>query len=114
MDREALRDSMPDPRAYERWPCADRKLAMQRVVGAFLDAIEADGREPDDWEYKLIPQALTSLATGNYNYAYTNVHEALTPPGLRSPDAILLGPPQTLQQLREHLAHTIKQPARER
>ena len=61
----------------------EKDEAVAAIVGA-LSAIEADKREPDQWERALLVQAIGCLFRGAYRLATVDAQLALTPANERS------------------------------
>jgi hypothetical protein len=85
MDRDALIQALPDNAGFNAMFPYRRKELTESVVVAILDAIEADGREPDDWEAADLAAAIGFIACHWYNAALAAAERALTPRERRSP-----------------------------
>jgi hypothetical protein len=112
MDREALLETLPDNAAFNAMPPYQRKSITEDFVEAILDAIDADEREPDDWETGDLAAAIGLIACRWYNAGLAAAERALTPPDQRSPlAAIAPAAEHAMQRLRDGLAHVRGMPA---
>ena len=63
-----------------------QKGAAQDFVGRVLDALEAEGETPDDWEAPDLMYACGLISGGMYEAALHYTFRALTPTDERSPN----------------------------
>jgi hypothetical protein len=68
----------------------DRKDEKDRASADIAAAIEAERREPDNWERMCLVQAIVHVFAGAYRLALSNAELARTPVDQRSP---LCSPP---------------------
>jgi hypothetical protein len=68
------------------------KKDAEAAILVVLGAIEAEGRQPDDWEKKSIVHALDDVFRGLYRLALSEADLALTPKNERNAAPVLLDP----------------------
>jgi hypothetical protein len=90
MDRDALVATLPDNAVFSAMSPYQRKTTVEDFVEAVLEAIEVDGREPDDWETGDLAAALGFIGCHWYHAGLAAAERALTPPEQRSPLAVIL------------------------
>jgi hypothetical protein len=113
MDRDTLLRTLPDNAAFNAMFPYRRKELIERFVGAILDAIEADDREPDDWETADLAAAIGFIACHWHNAALVAAERALTPPEQRSPlSRVTPAGSSPMRHLRDGLDHVRGMPAR--
>jgi hypothetical protein len=112
MDREALLETLPNTAAFNAMAPYQRKTITEDFIEAILDAIDAEEREPDDWETGDVAAAIGLIACRWYNAGLAAAERALTPPHQRSPlAAIAPAGGHAMQRLRDGLAHVRGMPA---
>ena len=95
----------------------EQKAALQDLLGAMLDEIHADDRDPDKWEARLIYKAMVHLKAGFNFAAYDAIATILVPLGTRGREGRSQEEgevPKTLGDLRSHLAALIDSTAKSR
>lgn len=111
MDRNQLVAALPRPAEWNKKQSYERKAIAEDFIGAILDAIEAENREPDDWESHDIAAAIGYVAAHWYNAALNIAERSLTPPEDRG--ALWQVQEQTtVHQFREALDFVRGMPAR--
>ncbi|WP_018913677.1 hypothetical protein [Thiomonas sp. FB-6] len=91
---------------------ADRKNAVEALVGAILEEISTQGRQPDHWEATDLSAALTAITMGWHRAALGYAVMALQPPGVRAGSWGRVNTTPTLEQLREALEFVMGMPSR--
>lgn len=80
MDRDALMNSLPANDqflAFEPWR---KKETVEKLMGAILDGLEAEKREPDAWEAHDLLAAIGALTGRMYGAALTYAAHCLASP----------------------------------
>jgi hypothetical protein len=97
---------------------AQRQLEKDQAVAAMeeaLSAIEADNREPDEWEQEQLAQAVGCLFRYAYRLAAIHAELALTPADERSRSRPRYeGPPFSLSDLRGAYRIALAEPLQDR
>jgi AcrR family transcriptional regulator len=113
MDLDSLLQALPDNAAFNAMFPYRRKELAESFVEAILDAIQADGREPDDWETADLAAAIGFIACHWHNAALAAAERALTPPAQRSPIARMKPAGSSpMRHLRNGLEYVRGMPAR--
>lgn len=113
MDCDKFIAALPSDEAFNAMFPHQRKSIVEDFVGAILDAIPDDGRDPDNWEAHDIAAAIGFIASGWYNAALTAAERALVPPHERAPaEPPFLEPAPTVRALRDGLDYVRGMPAR--
>jgi len=112
MDRSQLRSALPDNQQFSGCVPHDKKVCAEEFVTSILDAIAADGRDPDDWESRDLAAAIGMIACRWYHAAVGYADRALTPPDERSPiQPVHADAAPTAAALRVALAYVSGMPA---
>ena len=111
MDRAALRGTAAAVWNFASAPPYTKKTLVEQQIDDILNAMEADGREPDAWEAQMLCTALGYITTTFYLAAAGYVDKALTEEDQR----VEAGPPDTkaptIRQLRKGLEYVQRQAA---
>jgi hypothetical protein len=87
MDIDALRARLPAGDEFLRYSPQEKKECVERFIQVILEAIDADGRQPDGWEARDLAHALGYMLCHWYHAALVCASRALTPLNQRSPIA---------------------------
>jgi hypothetical protein len=69
VDRDELLAGHSRADAFRRAAAYEKKQMVEAFIGSILNAIERDGREPDEWEAHDIAAAIGYDAAGLYHAA---------------------------------------------
>lgn len=114
MDQKRLVAMLPSQSTLNGMTASEKKIRAEAVIEAVLQAIAADGREPDKWEAVALSFAMTSCRCGMYVLAMTEVANALIEPSFRSEAANRTWPEFTSEDLHNELRYTKGVPVRVR
>lgn len=79
MDRDAILQTLPSDDELRAAPPYAKKDAAETLVRAVLDALDADKREPDQWESDHLAQALGLILAKFYTASIVATEKALAP-----------------------------------
>lgn len=79
MGRDAILHTIPPEEQLRTAPPYRHKEAAENLIGAVLDALDADRREPDQWEAELLVYAIGCITSRWYFASITSAAKALTP-----------------------------------
>lgn len=106
MDRDELRTALPQSEAFFAMQAYEKKDCVLDYVESILDAIEADGREADEWESFNLSAAVGMCMARWYHAALFVADRGLVPPQQRAPMLLKSGDPlPSLGQLRDLLTY---------
>ena len=88
MDVDGLRATLPAGDEFLRYSPQEKKECVERFIREILEAIDADGRQPDGWESRDLAHALGYVLCHWYHAALVCANHALTPVGQRTPVAL--------------------------
>jgi hypothetical protein len=114
MDREQVLSVLPSEEEFRAAPNYGKKQFVERFIGAALDQLDREQREPDRWEAEHLTVALGHLLTDWYNAAITATEKALAPSNERAnPDSwVRAEDTVTKRALREGLDYLAGKPAK--
>jgi len=112
MDVQQLRSALPDGAQFLGYAPVDKKRCVEQFIQSLLDAIRAEGREPDDWEALDLGAAIGFISCHWYHAALTSANRALAPVEQRSPVQLhRVDAPPTAEQLQRALDYFRWMPA---
>lgn len=114
MDRDAIMDAMPGDEEFHAAPDYRKKEIVECFIGAILDALIQEGREPDRWEAEHIAYAIGLDLVGWYHAAIVKADLTLTPSDMRAkPETwVRADDTATVRALRDGLDYAAGKPAR--
>jgi hypothetical protein len=105
MNRGNLLGAAPTSEALHTGPDHRRKSICEDYIGVVLDAIEADRREPDEWEAHELASALGAIVSRWYFLSVNCTMKALVPPEQRGETYSTPQERHTLRDLRDALRY---------
>lgn len=106
MDRDELRAALPQSEAFFAMQRYEKKNCVLDYIESILDSIQADGREPDEWESFNFSAAVGMCMARWYHAALSVADRGLVPPQQRAPMPVKSDDPlPSLSQLRDLLAY---------
>ncbi|MBY4802078.1 hypothetical protein LGM57_21205 [Burkholderia cepacia] len=114
MNRDQVLSVLPSEDEYSAAPNYQKKVIVANLIGATLDQLDADHRDPDSWEAQHIAAAIGYLLADWYSAAITSSVKALAPSNERAdPDSwVRTGDTVTTRALRDALGYAKGKPAR--
>ncbi len=103
MNGRQLLNAAPTVKALLEGPDHRRKSMAEEYIGVVLDAIEADDRDPDEWEARELASALGALVSRWYFLSVNCAMRSLKPAEERAEDYGKSAERHALQHLREAL-----------
>lgn len=79
MNRDAILDTIPPEDQLHAGPPYRQKAAAENLIGAVLDALDADRREPDRWEAEHLAYSLDCITCRQYFASIAAAAKALAP-----------------------------------
>jgi iron-sulfur cluster repair protein YtfE (RIC family) len=114
MERKKLREAVPAGNAMRASSDFQRKEMAMKYIEQILDAIEIEGREPEEWEAHELASAIGCILMERYFLSLNYTLKALVSPQGRG-DRIHDAPERaTMRELRYALACVGSMPARNR
>ena len=88
MNREQVLSVLPSEEEFRAAPNYGKKQFVERFIGAALDQLDVENREPDRWEAEQLVAAIGHLLVDWYSAAITATEKALAPANERAdPDS---------------------------
>ncbi|MGC2970440.1 hypothetical protein [Paraburkholderia aspalathi] len=114
MDREQVLSVLPSEEDFRAAPNYGKKQFVERFIGATLDQLDVENREPDRWEGEQLTQAIGYLLVDWYGAAITATEKALAPANERAaPDSwVRTDDTVTKRALRDGLDYLAGKPAK--
>lgn len=84
MNRNEVLGAQPSDEEFHAAPNYRKKEIVENLIGAILDQLAGEPREPDRWEAEQLAAALGYLLSDWYSAAATVAVKALVPPNERA------------------------------
>lgn len=84
MNRDEILDALPSEEEFRAAPNYRKKEIVENLIGAVLDQLAGEHRDPDRWEADHIAAAIGHVLSGYYFAASTAAVKALAPPEERA------------------------------
>lgn len=114
MNRDEVLRALPSDDEFRAAPNYGKKQFVERFIGAALDQLDIEHREPDRWEAEHLAAAIGHLLVDWYGAAIAATEKALAPANERADPAAWVRTDDTVTRraLREGLDYLAGKPAK--